>query len=151
MSETMQLHATTICLNGRAVLLRGPSGSGKSDLALQLMETAGTGLAATALTATLVADDQTYLERRGDVVIASAPATIRGLFEIRGFGIITVPVIAEAPVALIVDLRPAKTIERLPQPEDQRAQLLGLSLPRLALDPTTPSAAARIRVALMQS
>jgi HPr kinase/phosphorylase len=134
------IHATAVSLDGQAVILRGPSGSGKSDLALQLIETA-----------TLISDDQTRLQRRGGEILASAPARIKGLLEVRGLGIITVPTIDEAPVALIVDLLPVDQIERMPAPEDQRTELLGITLPRLALDPLMPSAASRIRRVLRLS
>jgi HPr kinase/phosphorylase len=137
MSTTLLLHATTVCLDGGAVVIRGPSGSGKSDLALQLTETA-----------TLIADDQTRLERRDNQLFASAPPRIKGLLEVRGLGIIKVATIEEAPVALIIDLVPANQIDRMPKPEDLQTELLGLTLPRLALDASTASAAMRIRMAL---
>ena len=78
MSASILLHATAVAIDGRAVLLRGPSGSGKSDLALRLID-AG---------ARLVADDQSELSRRGDVLMVRAPATIAGLIEVRGLGIL---------------------------------------------------------------
>ena len=65
MSATLLVHATAVAIGGRAVLLRGPSGSGKSDLALRLID-AG---------AELVSDDQSLLERRGDTVVVRAPPT----------------------------------------------------------------------------
>ena len=104
MSESILLHATAVAIDGQAVLLRGPSGSGKSDLALRLID-AG---------ARLVADDQSELQRRGDVLLVRAPATIAGLFEVRGLGILRLDALAEAPVALIADLVPADRIERMP-------------------------------------
>ncbi len=130
------LHATAIAIEGRAVLLRGASGSGKSDLALRLID-AG---------ARLVADDQSELHRRGDSVIVRAPATIAGLVEVRGIGILRVDALAEAPVALIVDLIPAETLERLPARRSET--ILGLALPLIALAPFEASAAAKLRLAL---
>ena len=147
MSDTLLIHATTISLAGRAVVLRGKSGSGKSDLALQLLESPGTGLALEPLTVSLIADDQTLLVKRGADIFAAAPPQIRGLLEIRGLGIIPCNSIPEAQVALVVDLVTANKVERLPQPEDQLTEILGITLPRLLLDATLPSAAARLRVA----
>ena len=141
---TMLVHATCVALrprgrSWRAVLLRGPSGAGKSDLALRLIE-AG---------ARLVADDQTELVRRGNSVVASAPAGIAGLIEARGIGIVKLgrdQLVARAPVALLVDLAPPEHIERLPEPARER--LLGLDLPVLMLAPFEASASAKLRLAL---
>ncbi len=136
MTDCLLLHATAIAIEGRAVLLRGASGSGKSDLALRLID-AG---------ARLVADDQSELHRRGDSVIVRAPATIAGLVEVRGIGILRLDALAEAPVALIVDLIPAETLERLPARRSET--ILGLALPLIALAPFEASAAAKLRLAL---
>jgi serine kinase of HPr protein (carbohydrate metabolism regulator) len=140
----MLVHATCVAFRSRgrswrAVLLRGASGAGKSDLALRLIE-AG---------ARLVADDQTELVRRGNSVVASAPARIAGLIEARGVGILKLArdqVVARAPVALLVDLAPPERIERLP--ESARARLLGVDLPALTLAPFEASAPAKLRLAL---
>ena len=117
-TDRVLLHATTIAIEGRAVLLRGASGAGKSDLGLRLID-AG---------ARLVADDQSELLRRGDSLIVRAPATIAGLIEVRGIGIVRLDTLAEAPVALLVDLVPAETLERLPAWRNET--ILGLDLPR---------------------
>jgi HPr kinase/phosphorylase len=143
---TMVVHATCVALrprgrSWRAVLLRGPSGAGKSDLALRLIETGGR----------LVADDQTELVRRGKSVVASAPASIAGLIEARGVGILKLArdqVVARAPLALLVDLAPPERIERLPEPARER--LLGVDLPVLMLAPFEASASAKLRLALMR-
>ena len=136
MSDRLLVHATAIAIDSRAVLLRGASGSGKSDLALRLID-AG---------ARLVADDQSELYRRGDAIIARAPATIAGLVEVRGIGIFRLDALAEAPVALIVDLVPSETLERLPVRRSET--ILGLALPLIALAPFEASAAAKLRLAL---
>lgn len=97
------LHATTVACEGRAVVILGPSGSGKSGLGLQLM----------ALGATLVADDQTILQRRETGLVASCPKAIRGRIEARGVGILAAEAIDGAEIFLAVDLGVAET-ERLP-------------------------------------
>ena len=130
------IHATAVAIDGRALLLRGVPGSGKSDLALRLID-AG---------ARLVADDQSELERRADGLIVRAPATIAGLIEVRGLGIIRLDALPEAPVSLIVDLVPAENVERLPA--RRTATILGLRLPLIAVAPFEASAAAKLRVAL---
>src|SRR5271156_6427768 len=128
MTDGLLLHATAIAIEGRAVLLRGAAGSGKSDLALRLID-AG---------ARLVADDQSELYRCGDRVIVRAPTTIAGLFEVRGIGILRLDALAEAPVALIVDLVPAELVERLPARRSEA--ILGLALPLIAVAPFEASA-----------
>lgn len=108
------LHASCVALNGRAILIVGPSGSGKSALALELM----------AFGATLVADDRTKVERKGVDLIASAPAAIGGLIEARGFGILRAES-TTAPVAAVVDLAQSEQ-DRLPEPKE--IELLGQSV-----------------------
>jgi len=136
MTERVLIHATAVAIDGHAILLRGPPGSGKSDLALRLID-AGAGL---------VADDQSELHRKGDTIIVRAPATIAGLIEVRGVGIIRLAPVPEAPVALIVDLVPAEEIERLPARRSET--ILGLPLPLIVLAPFETSAAAKLRLAL---
>ena len=147
MSETLRLHATTISLNGTAVIIRGASGAGKSDLALQLLESPGTGLTGQLITTVLVADDQTVLRREGETIFSSCPDTIAGLLEVRGHDVLQVEAIQNVPLVLVVDLRPCAQIERLPQPEDMLTEILGITIPNIMIDPTKPSAASRLRVA----
>lgn len=98
------LHATTVALGeDRGLLILGPSGSGKSALALQLM----------ALGAGLVADDQTEIHQEGGALIATCPPAIRGLIEARGVGILNAPALPRARLILAVDLGQTET-ERLP-------------------------------------
>ncbi len=145
--EKHLVHATTISLNGSAVMIRGESGAGKSDIALQLLESSGNGLVGMIIHAHLIADDQTQLERRGDKIYASAPATIRGLIEVRGQGILPVATVDNVVLALVVDLKPEHDIERLPGEDTLSTELLGLPIARVSIDPSKPSAAARVRVA----
>ena len=136
MTETLLVHATTVAIGGRAVLLRGLSGSGKSDLALRLID-AG---------ARLVADDRSELWREGEAILVRAPATIAGLVEARGIGILRVDSLAVAPLALVVDLVAPEAVERLPEPRSET--ILGLSIPLIALAPFEASAPAKLRLAL---
>ena len=112
------LHASCVAARGRAVLILGASGSGKSALALQLM----------ALGATLVADDQTILTAGPQGLVASAPEAIRGRIEARFVGLLTAEAMASAPVALAVDLDREET-ERLPP--RRRTRILDRHLPLL--------------------
>jgi HPr kinase/phosphorylase len=132
----IRVHGTCIACDGEGVLLRGPSGSGKSDLALRLIDGG----------ALLVADDQTELRRRDDAVVASAPAATAGRIELRGVGILGCPSIAEARLCLVVDLVAPGAVERLPERRSQ--SYLDCSLPLLALAPFEASAAAKIRFAV---
>lgn len=146
--ETSRLcHGTCVALAGRGVLIRGPSGSGKSDLALRLIDAPGCGAGSSALTARLVADDQVQLTRVGDALMARAPDRLRNLIEIRGLGIVTVSSEPEVQLAMVVDLMDGKAIERLPEAV-QEAALLGVRLPLLRLDAFSASAPARLRAGM---
>jgi len=130
------VHATAIAIDGRAVLIRGPSGAGKSDLALRLIDGG----------ARLVADDQVELRRAGERVLVSAPVAIAGLIEVRGVGILRVEAVAEATLALLVDLVPSAEVDRFP--EIRCEDVLGVAAPSIALSPFEASAAAKLRLAL---
>lgn len=136
----MQLvHATTVDILGHGVLIRGPSGSGKSDLALRLIDGG----------ARLVADDQTELSLHGNRLEARAPASIAGLLEVRGLGILRLEFREVSPLSLVVDLVDDAQVERLPEPE--QTGYLGVYLPRLALAPFQSSAAAKVRLAVLSA
>jgi HPr kinase/phosphorylase len=130
------VHGTTIALDGDGVLLRGPSGSGKSDLALRLID----------LGARLVSDDQTELTREAQGLVARSPRTIAGRIEVRGVGILKVPTVPSAAVRLVVDLVVPDRVERLPEP--QFSEYLQCCIPLLALAPFEASTPAKIRLAL---
>jgi HPr kinase/phosphorylase len=144
------VHSTTVAIAGRGIMLRGTSGSGKSELALRLMEQSGTGLGRANLRAGLIADDQTEVfERKGKLWVC-CPKTISGLMELRGLGIIKVKPRAFCPLALVVDLRASAMIERMPEPADMLTTLLGHQVPRIMLDASQPSAASILRLAFVQ-
>src|SRR6476661_9940698 len=88
------IHASTVAIDGRAVLIGGPSGSGKSDLALRLLDRGFK----------LVSDDRTLVRRDGERLIASAPPNIAGKLEIRGLGIVDMDNVDNVPIALFVEL-----------------------------------------------
>lgn len=129
------LHATTVALDGRAVLISGPSGSGKSDLALRLLDRGFV----------LVSDDQTIVKKDGAKLVATAPPTIAGKLEVRGIGIVDVERTENAPVALVVEL--TSEIQRLP--DDSRDRLiLGVRVPLINVDATAASAPSKVALAL---
>lgn len=130
------IHATCVAIGGLGVLLRGPSGSGKSDLALRLIDGG----------AELVADDYTVIETRGDRLLATAPQSIKGMLEVRGVGILPMPVRARAVVTLVVDLVGDSMIERLPEPD--AAVIDDIAVPRILVAPFEVSAAAKVRLAV---
>jgi HPr kinase/phosphorylase len=124
----MQIHASCVARDGIGVLLLGPSGSGKSDLALRLLDRGFM----------LVADD------RVEIVdgMARPPADLAGLLEVRGLGLLRLDHVAPAQVALAVELGPE--MPRLPEPRRHDR----LAVPMIALDPRAPSAAQRVELAL---
>lgn len=133
-----RLHATCagIEIGGASlgVLLTGRSGSGKSDLALRLIDEG----------ARLVADDQVLLEAYGGQLFARAPDTIRGRLEVRGIGLVAVPSLEEVEVRLEIVL--GEEVPRMPEPA--WASHCGIDIPRIALDAFEASAPAKVRLAL---
>ena len=144
----MLVHAACLSFDGQGVLILGPPGSGKSDLALRLIDQPGHGTSGRLRQARIVSDDEVLVRRAGDDLLATAPATIAGLLEVRGLGIVPVPVVAEVRLVLVVRLKPAAGIERLPDLPAQGHVLLGLTLPFVDIDPELTSAPARVRAAL---
>src|SRR6187551_1728567 len=129
------LHASTVAIDGRAVMISGPSGSGKSDLALRLLDRGFV----------LVSDDQTLVRKDNGRVLASAPPTIRGKLEVRGVGIVEMETIDNVPLALVVEL--TSDIQRLP--DDSRERLvLDVKLPLISVDAMTASAPSKVALAL---
>ncbi len=129
------VHASTVALDGRAVLISGPSGSGKSDLTLRLLDRGFQ----------LVSDDQTIVRKDGDRLVATAPSNIAGKLEIRGIGIVDMQTVDDMPVALLVEL--TSDIQRLPDDNPERP-ILGVSLPLISIDAMTASAPSKVALAL---
>lgn len=138
------VHGTAIALRGHAALIRGASGSGKSDLALRCLGLASPLIGTPAL---LISDDETVLTIRGGDILVSAPATIAGLIEVRGIGILSVPTAAEARLALVADLCAPQAYARMPDPK-LSADILGRPVPRLDFAPFEVSAALKLLLAL---
>ncbi len=134
------VQGTCVEFGGMAVLLRGASGSGKSDLALRLIDSG----------ARLVADDIVDLQVADGIVTVApppaAPPRLIGHMEVRGLGIMAVPTIAAARLGLLVDLVLPATVERLPPAE--RELVLGVAVPKLRLAPFEASVVAKLRLAL---
>jgi len=128
----MRVHASCVAFDGAGVLLRGPPASGKSDLALRAIE-AG---------AKLVADDLVVLSRAADGIWASPLPRADGRLEVRGLGIVRLPALRGARLALLVDL---EAPERLPDPVFE--PVLACPVRRIQLAPFENSAAIKLRLA----
>ncbi len=135
----MLVHATTLDIAGLGVLILGASGVGKSDLALRLIADG----------ALLVADDQTLVEARGDELWATPPATIAGLIEARGVGIVPTGIKLGTRLALAVEF--ADQPERMPERRSWSLPGGKLDIPLIALNPFEASAPAKLRFAVSVS
>lgn len=118
------IHATGLVLGTTGIVFRGPSGSGKSILALQLIDE----WEARGLDARLVSDDRIDIEAGKADLVMHAPKTIEGLVELRGRGIVSRPFVSRAPVHLVVDMVP--TLERMVEEDALVTVLAGVTLPR---------------------
>ncbi len=130
--STLLIHGTAVAFDSGAVLLRGPSGVGKSDLALRLIEAGGC----------LVADDQVIVRNIPGGVEVAPPPVLAGRIEIRGIGVLTVTYQKTARLRLIIDLT-AGPVERLP--EITHEILVDHAVPQFRLKPFEASTAAKIR------
>lgn len=135
-AETL-VHATCVAIGEVGVLLRGPSGSGKSDLALRLIEGG----------AKLVADDQVVLSEVAGSLLASAPSVLRGKIEVRGCGILDIPYENSVLMRLVIDLVLRDEIPRLPEPVC--CDLAGRALPLYRLHAFDASCSAKVRSLVM--
>jgi serine kinase of HPr protein (carbohydrate metabolism regulator) len=133
--ESEIVHASCVAIAGRAVLIGGVSGRGKSDLSLRLIDRG----------AVLVSDDYTIVQRDGGQALASAPPTIAGKIEVRGVGLIELGFAVGLPVCLFVDLD--GTAERLPDTPVTR-EVAGVGVPVVALAGLEASAPLKVEAAL---
>jgi HPr kinase/phosphorylase len=144
------VHGTCVALGRSAVLLRGPSGSGKSDLALRFRFLARRGPAALE-PPTLVADDQVRVRREGAALLVEAPAILRGKLEVRGLGIVDMKFASQAELVLVADLvADASEVERMPD-ADAKVSLLGIDVPAIRLVAAEPSAPIKLALALARA
>ncbi len=131
------IYATCLELNHKGILLIGPSGSGKSDLALRLIKEKQ---------AKLIADDRTDVELISGEVVATCPQTIQGLLEVRGIGIVKMPHKEQTKISLVIELtNNLEEIERLPQ--DETITLLGTKIKKIRLYPFELSAVHKVALA----
>ena len=133
-------------MNGEGVLILGEPGTGKSDLALRLIDEPGLGTCESPMRGRLISDDQVIITREEDRLVASAPSTIRGKLEVRGLGIVSLATLPSVQLLLVVRLQIHSAIERLP--DQCTFEILGLALPLVEIDGNSPSAPARLRAAL---
>ena len=135
---TTTAHASCIAIGDHAILIQGPSGGGKSDLALRMVDEG----------AVLVSDDYVALEDVDGTVVAAPPPNIEGLLEVRGLGLLTLPFATNLPVILVVDLVDREDVPRLPNPDESNIELLpGIEVPLLRLSPFDASTPAKLRLA----
>ena len=131
----VQVHGTCVAIDGCGVLLRGPPGSGKSDLALRLIDGG----------ARLIADDRTEISLREGRPVVNAPPEIAGLIEVRGLGVLELGHLDDAVLGLVVELVADGDVERMPAAET--CDVLDIAVPLLKLAPFHASAPAKVRLA----
>jgi HPr kinase/phosphorylase len=129
MNGASTIHASVVLVGARAILIRGPAGSGKSRLALDLIQAAPNR---TLKFARLVADDRVHVRAANERLLAWPPAALAGLIEIRGLGIRRLPFEALAVVSQVIDLD-AFEVERIPDADATRTVIERVSLARLAV------------------
>ncbi|SMD08946.1 Hpr(Ser) kinase/phosphatase [Fulvimarina manganoxydans] len=144
-TSSENIHGTALVIGEKGLLIRGPSGSGKSSLCLSLLRRApGQGLSAR-----LVADDRVDLSLIGDHVHMKAPARLQGLIEVAGFGIVRETVASSAILALVIDLEERSAILRMPEPGDRQIRIANQTIARIALPAREASFCADILLTLL--
>ncbi|WP_255365520.1 HPr kinase/phosphorylase [Faunimonas pinastri] len=130
------MHASAVLYRGLGLLIRGPSGSGKSRLAEALIRRGGT----------LVADDRVFVAARAGRLLACAPRAIAGLLELRGRGLVARPVERQVVLALVLDI--VAKWERMPPVEDFSICLMQIELARQPVPPHPDIALPLVEAAL---
>jgi HPr kinase/phosphorylase len=128
------IHASAVLVGARAALIRGPSASGKSRLALQLIQAAEAGLLPFAK---LVGDDRVHVDAAGGRLLAAPAEPLAGLLELRGMGLLRLDYEPRAVVGLVIDLAAPDAV-RLPDEAQRKTDIRGIVLPRLAVAPSVP-------------
>jgi len=136
MKSPTPYHATSVVFCGRGLLLMGPSGSGKSDLALRIMDAGGS----------LISDDYTQLTVSNHQLFGSPPENIKGMMEVRGVGLLRVPYIRSTRLDVVITCDSIESIERMPQAI--HTEIEGIQLRQLSLYPFESSAVAKLRAFL---
>lgn len=143
------VHASAIAFGSRAVLLRGPSGIGKSDLALRLVNRPCNDPLEPNIQ--LICDDyvDVFVDQADQLMVQAGSERIRGLLEVRGVGIFQLPTVQTAALALVVDLAPPDgTIPRLPDEDEGCTLISGRSIPRITVKPFEVSAVDKVMLAM---
>ena len=130
-----RIHSTSVVIDDNGVLILGDSGSGKSDLALRLIDNG----------ATLISDDISICRKNSDNIYLYCPPEIKGLLEVREIGIITVPFVEKIKLRLVVNLK-SNNNERFPK--DSCFRILGIKIPIINIEGKNSSAVAKIKVKL---
>ena len=133
--QSKEVHSTSVVLDDNGILITGDSGSGKSDLALRLIDNG----------ATLISDDVTICKKKLDHILLSCPNNTKGLLEVREVGIITVPFVEKIKLRMIVKLMKNK-LKRFPK--KKFCKFLGFKIPLLIIDGHNPSSVIKIKVML---
>jgi serine kinase of HPr protein (carbohydrate metabolism regulator) len=144
MSGSDTVHASAVAIGDRGILIRGPSGSGKSSLVLGLIDRDPD-------TTRLVADDRLSLSVVHGRLVAAVPPAIAGKLEVRGQGIFEVPYLSPCSIDLVVDLLPSADCPRFPEEADRTTAVNGVLLPRLMLPEGSADGVARVRFALARA
>lgn len=129
LNSNLTIHASAVLAGARALLIRGPAGSGKSQLTLRLLQSVSSGRMRWAR---LVADDRVQLEGANGRLVVRTPPAIAGLLEVRGIGIRELPYEPVAVASLVVDLH-AQDADRMPAAAAMEVTIAGVRLPRLAV------------------
>ncbi len=134
--DILTFGATCVSVDGAGVFLLGSSGTGKSDMALRLINRG----------ALLVADDRVQLARREGKILANPPPSIAGLLEIRELGIFRFPYAKDVAVSLVIRLEARGNAERLPYPEFY--ECMEINIPQITIYPFDVSAAVKVEMAV---
>lgn len=135
--DAQQIHATAVAIDKHGIMIVGPSGSGKSDLAIRLIDRG----------ARLISDDQVLASRQENIVILNAPASIAGKIELHSVGIFDIPFVSDIRLVMIVHL--THDAERFPM-DAQLELLCGMNISSINLDGRTSSAPIKVEMALQK-